>query len=191
MYFDVSGGKLNGVFAYLYSKYSSNYNEIVNVTGSLLYSSVFNPMAAVIPNSNSYFVSYGNDFLVNLTKHYVHVVYYSIKQNLLPRRILTQWKFQGSLDGSDWKTLSEVNDCDEECKNEEIHSFPSKEGVFNSFRVLKINNNSDGTRFFDLIKFELFGSLCTTKFCKVPIRKYNTRCVIHNRNTLIRFSIID
>ena len=191
MYFDVSRGKLNGVFAYLYSKYSSSFSEIVKVTGSNIEpSSSFDPIGSVIPDSSKYFVDLGNYFYVNLTQHYVHIVQYSIKQNTDSRRVLTQWRFQGSLDGSSWKTLSEVEDCDDECKNEVIHSLPSKEGVFNSFRIIKNNKNSDNSSQFDVKKFELFGSLCNTKDCRVPIRKYNTRCICHNQNVFSIYIVI-
>ena len=85
-------------------------------------------------------------------------------------------------------TLSEVNDCDDECKLESIHSYPSKEGIFNAFRVLKVNENIDGTNAYDLLKFELFGSVCLTKDCKVPMRKFCSK--FYNKHQHYLFIII-
>ena len=99
-----------------------------------------------------------------------------MKQGIRENRVLSQWKLQGSWNGSDWKTLSEVNDCDDECKTESIHSLPSKEGIFNAFKVIKTNKKSDGLPQFDQLKFELFGSVCENKNCNLPNWKYNTRC---------------
>ena len=131
MYFDVSRGELNGIFAHLYKKHSSNYDTIVKVNGTdATYNSINrNPIGTVMPNTSFYFCSTGNNYNVYLLKHYVHVVRYSIKHNNCDIRWLSQWKFQGSIDGVKWKTLSEVNDCDDECKKEEIHSYPAKEGM--------------------------------------------------------------
>ena len=184
-YFDVSRGKLNGIFNYLYSKYSSNYDDYVKVNGtSTSYNNKnFNPIGSIIPNTNLYFVGHGNDYNVYLKKHYIHVVHYSIKHNTASIRMLSQWKLQGSIDEGEWVTLSEVNDCDENCKKEVIHSYPSKEGIFNAFRVLKLNNNTDGSNCYDILKFELFGSVCLTKDCKVPIRMFHTECFNQNKKS--------
>ena len=192
MHFDVSRGKLNGIFCFLYKKYSSDYRNIVKVngTGETYIKNVRDSIGTVIPDTNLYFVSTGNNYNVYLLKHYVHIVHYSIKQNLHTARILTQWKLQGSLDGSKWKTLSEVNDCDEECKTESIHSYPSREGIFNAFRVLKYNTNSDGQVAYDLHKFELFGSVCLTKDCRVPVRMYHTKCYLKNHEIPVIYFVM-
>lgn len=176
MYFDVSRGKLNGVFKYLYKKYSAEYSNIVIANGSdAHHNNERDPMGTLIPDSKLYFVSCKNDYNVYLLKHYVHIVHYSIKHHNTAIRMLSKWKLQGSIDGSAWKSLSEVNECDENCKNESIHSYSSKEGTYNAFRVLKMNSNSDNSCYYDLYKFELFGSLCLTKDCKIPLIKFPTK----------------
>ena len=192
MYFDVSRGKLNGIFSFLYKKYSSDFENIVNVNGTNVENdnNKYIPIGSVIPSSGSYFVSFGDDYNVYLLKHYVHTVHYSIRHNNAQTRWLSQWKLQGSIDGNEWETLSEVNDCDEKCKKEAIHSYPSKEGIFNAFRVIKINKNSDGISAFDLVKFELFGSVCLTKDCKVPIRMFHTKCFNQNNHSLFYLFIM-
>ena len=192
VYFDVSRGKLNGIFSYLYKKYSANYEDYVKVngTGADFNNVNRNPIGTVIPNSGFYFVGHDNDYNVYLLKHYVHIVHYSIKQNTGSIRLLSQWKLQGSIDEGEWETLNEVNDCDENCKNESVHSYPSKEGIFNAFRVLKINENADKTDYYDIFKFELFGSVCLTKDCKVPIRMFHTKCSNQNNHGLLSLFIM-
>ena len=185
-YFDVSRGKLKGAFIYLYTKYSSNYNDYVKVngTGASYNPEHYDPIGTIMPNTKLYFVGHGYDYNVYLLKHYVHIVHYSIKHNNGQNRMLTQWKLQGSIDEGEWVTLSEVNDCAQNCQKEEIHSYPSKEGIFNAFRVLKLNNNTDGSNCYDIFKFELFGSVCLTKDCKVPIRMFHTKCFNQNNHGL-------
>ena len=182
MYFDVSRGKLNGVFNYLSKKYSSNYENIAKVSGTnVLVNSVnYNPIGSITHDSTFYFVGLGYVFNVSLMNHYVHILHYSINQNTNPPRKINQWKLQGSLDGGEWETLSEVHDCNEKCSNESIHSYPAKEGVYNAFQVVKLNENSDNSTYFDLYKFEIFGSVCLTNNCHVPIRMYITKCYLNN-----------
>ena len=191
MYLDVSRGKLNGIFTYLYKIHSSDYSNIVKVNGTAVsYDDTnWDPMGTVKPNTHLYFVGQGRDYNVYLLKHYVHIVHYSIKHSSNQARVITQWKLQGSIDEGKWVTLSEVNDCDENCKNESIHSYPAKEGIFNAFRVLKLNNNSDNSTPYDLHKFELFGSVCLTKNCNVPIRMFHTKC-FHKERFSFNFAII-
>ena len=190
MYFDVSRGNMNGIFTYLYKTYSSDYTNIVKANGTGATSgNKKDPMAPVMRNVDLYFVGNGSDFNVYLLKHYVHVVHYSIMHSSSSERVITQWKLLGSIDEGEWVTLSEVNDCDENCTNESIHSYPAKEGVFNAFSVLKLNKNSDNSSAFDLIRFELFGSVCLTKDCNVPIRMFHSKC-LHKERISFNFAII-
>ena len=66
MYFDVSRGKLNGIFAYLYKKHSSDFENYVKVNGTGASSNNIdlNPLNTLIPGSQLYFVGRGNDYNV-------------------------------------------------------------------------------------------------------------------------------
>ena len=55
----------------------------------------------------------------------------------------------------------------EDVLREDFHYFNVKSGVYNTFKLTKLNTNSDGTNFFDLHGFEVFGQICNPVNCDI------------------------
>ena len=167
-HFSPRTGKFNGIFAYINTNYFNNFSNYINCTstGGLdsthsNYQEIFPPHGSnhVVQNTkNAAYTFTFKTFLINITS-------YSIKHGGT-LRFLSDWKLEASFNGSKYETIHQISNCSQ-CVSYNVMNFKLNHGVYNSFRLTKLNTNSDGTDFFDLHGFEIFGTICNPVSCEI------------------------
>ena len=175
----------DGVFNYInqISKINDDYDLIhltspsnITIKNNALLSDFFPP------TGKTYIVVEGKNESLTfiLSTIYVNITGYSIKSTQNTDRVLKDWTFEAkNNESNEWELLHSVTEYNNFLYNDAKY-FNVKNGVYNSFRVTKLNINDDNTTYFDLHGFEIFGQICNPVNCDIV-----SYCTFYHENSFI------
>ena len=170
-YFSPRKGIFNGLFTYINRNYPSLLT-FIKIEGSREIDYSYGYPKDIFPPSQDYHLviyQLNASYTFTLSNISINITSYSIKSSPHEKRYLSEWKVEGSYMNGDWIEIDHVTGCDDCYINTDRHYQISQHNVYDSFRVTKYLNNSDGDTFFDLYGFEVFGTICNPLNCDLII----------------------
>ena len=167
IYFSPNKGIFNGIFAYVNKHYSS-LTEMINIESSSTINYYYGYPKDIFPPQQTHHLvieSINASYTLTFKNFSINITSYSIKSSLNERRKLQEWKVEGSYMRGNWVEIHHVKDCVDCNINNERHYQVRQHNVYDSSRITKFLNNSDGRYFFDLHGFEVFGTTCNPLNC--------------------------
>ena len=183
--FSSSSGTLNGIFTYVnqVSKIK-NEGDLIHLAGMVTFKNGSSLSDFFSPAKKTYIVTYGESCSLTFTFSTisVNITGYSITSDPSVNRALRDWTFEGKNNESNkWELLHSEYNYQGFLNDSPMH-FSVNNGVYNSFKLTKLNINNDGTTYFDLHGFDVFGQICNPVNC--DILPYFT--IIDNNNYILK-----
>ena len=157
----------DGTLSYINKHYYQDFSNYLKISSTAGFNTFGHLQDLFPPTDGSHLALVGINpgFIVDFQKHSVNVTGYSVKSATGSQRILNHWKLEARTNNSDWIQLNEFKCTD--CSIYSSHYIPLEYGVFDSFKLTKLNYNDDDTMIFDLYGFEIFGQICNPIGCDV------------------------
>ena len=183
--FSSSSGTLNGIFTYVnqVSKIK-NEGDLIHLAGMVTFKDGSSLSDFFTPAKKTYIVTTGENCSLTFTFSTisVNITGYSITSDPSVNRALRDWTFEGKNNESNkWELLHSEYNYQGFLNDSPMH-FSVNNGVYNSFKLTKLNINNDGTTYFDLHGFDVFGQICNPVNC--DILPYFT--IIDNNNYILK-----
>ena len=161
----------DGIFVYVNRVSISEQSELISINGSKNF--VYTVENTGIhdffsPHEKTYIVIEQNYSWLSFTFNTINIniTGYSIKSTNVSTRTIRDWTLEAKNNDSDWVLLHNMTNYNDFMTNDSKY-FSVENGVYNSFKLTKLNINSDNTGFFDLHGFEVFGQICNPVNCDI------------------------